>query len=72
MPHDIQQVELFALVGKQLRDLSVILLHYVLVEFCAESLVSQVSIHVDEIPMLVDSSAQFVIQEALLVLLESL
>jgi hypothetical protein len=55
-----------------LRDLSVILLHYVLVEFCAESLVSQVSIHVDEIPMLVDSSAQFVIQEALLVLLESL
>ena len=72
MAHYVQQIELLTLVSEQLRDLTTVLLHDMFVKFGPRALVNQVLVHIDEVTMLVDSSAELVEEETLLVSLEVL
>ena len=60
-------LKFLSLVCKQLRDISTVLLHDMLVQFDMQPLVNKVSIHVDQVAMQVNSSAQLVNEEPLLV-----
>jgi hypothetical protein len=45
--HNIEEIELLALVGEKLRDLSTVLLHDMLVKLGPCTLVDKVLIHID-------------------------
>lgn len=60
-------LKFLSLVCKQLRDISTVLLHDMLVQFDMQPLVNKVSIHVNQVAMQVNPSAQLVNEEPLLV-----
>ena len=60
-------LKFLSLVCKQLRDISTVLLHDMLMKFDVQPLINKVSIHVDQVAMQVNPSAQLVNEEPLLV-----